>query len=41
MLDLDSDLERASVGSLGGALMLVGVTGLLLRRRKSDPDDDS
>jgi hydroxylamine dehydrogenase len=39
MFDLDSDLERASVGSLGGALMLVGVTGLLLRRRKSDPDE--
>ncbi|HJM61449.1 MAG TPA: hydroxylamine reductase, partial [Alphaproteobacteria bacterium] len=39
MLDLDSDFERASVGSLGGALMLVGVTGLLLRRRRSDTDD--
>ena len=39
-LDMDSAVTRASVGGLGGALMLVGVAGLLLRRRKTDPDDN-
>ncbi len=41
LLDLDSDGVRASVGGLGGALMLVGVAGLLLRRRKAARSGDA
>ena len=35
-LDIDTKWERASIGGLGGALMLVGMVGLLSRRRKTD-----
>ena len=35
-LEIDSNFERASIGGVGGALMLVGLVGLLSRRRKTD-----
>lgn len=41
LLDLDGRGVRASVGGLGGALMLVGVAGLLLRRRKAAGPGDA
>jgi hydroxylamine dehydrogenase len=37
LLDLDSDLGKASIGGLGGVMVLVGGLGLARRRRKADP----
>jgi len=39
LLDIDSNVQRASIGGLGGALMLVGMVGLMLPRRRFDSDD--
>ena len=40
-LDMDSNVQRASVGGIGGTLMLVGIAGLISRRRKFGSEDES
>ncbi len=40
LLEIDSAVERASIGGLGGALMLVGMAGLFSRRRKMKNSDE-
>ena len=34
LLDINSNVQRASIGGLGGSLMLIGMAGLLFSRRK-------
>jgi len=35
LLDINSNVQRASIGGLGGSLMLIGMAGLLFSRRKT------